>query len=92
MYPETEVSSTAKVFRALCILRQYKHIWIRVVETLRRTCIRHKLTTIGLYGKENLATYRSKEVDFHTKSTWKLWGISTGAPTLLRNSIAISSP
>lgn len=38
------------------------------------------------------SAYLSKEVDFQTKSTWKLWGISTGAPTLLRNSMAISSP
>lgn len=34
----------------------------------------------------------SNEVDFHTKSTTKLWVHSTGAPRLLRNSIPTSSP
>lgn len=42
--------------------------------------------------RHQFSAYLSKEVDFQTKSTWKLWGISTGAPTLLRNSMAISSP
>ncbi|KAG7267929.1 hypothetical protein CRUP_006679 [Coryphaenoides rupestris] len=41
---------------------------------------------------QQLLQYLSKEVDFHTKSTWKLWGTSTGAPALLLSSMAISSP
>lgn len=63
--------------------------WIKETQKIKVTLV------FVVFTQKNLKRhfeYLSKEVDFQTKSTWKLWGISTGAPALLLSSMAISSP
>lgn len=61
-------------------------------EAQTRSSLKHLCNRLLKTERDAAFTHLSKEVDFHTKSTWKLWVTSTGAPTLLLSSIAISSP